>query len=30
VTLPGHVMFIPNEASEQVAELIIDALASAV
>jgi pimeloyl-ACP methyl ester carboxylesterase len=30
VTLPGHVMFIPNEASEQVAELILDALSSAV
>jgi len=29
VTLPGHVFFIPSEAPQQVAELIIDALASA-
>jgi pimeloyl-ACP methyl ester carboxylesterase len=30
VTMPGRVFFIPNEAPQQVAELIIDALASAV
>ena len=30
MTLPGHVFFIPGETPQQVAELIIDALASAV
>lgn len=28
VTMPGHVLFIPNEAPKQVAELIVDALAT--
>jgi pimeloyl-ACP methyl ester carboxylesterase len=28
VTMPGHVMLIPNEAPRQVAELIVDALAA--
>jgi hypothetical protein len=30
MTRPGHVFFIPGEAPQQVAELIIEALASAV